>query len=190
MEQDYQYKEKLQAQLRNDYGKVTYTYTSYNKYIQILKKRDKVINVLQIILLAISTVGLVSILSIDSFCVKLISAIFSAISLGLTLYTNQFRLNDDMRSFTQGSDELWKIRADYISLLTDIEQLENKVIARKRDELLERTDAANRKYPKANNRSYRKAQKALKKKEEQFFSDEELDMMLPKHLRLLPSKKL
>lgn len=42
------------------------------------------------------------------------------------------------------------IRADYISLLTDIEQLENKVIARKRDELLERTDAANRKYPKAN----------------------------------------
>ena len=83
-----------------------------------------------------------------------------------------------------------KIRVDYISLLTDIEQLENKVIARKRDELLERTDAANRKYPKANNRSYRKAQKALKKKEEQFFSDEELDMMLPKHLRLLPSKKL
>ena len=66
--------------------------------------------------------------------------------------------------------------------------MDNKTIAQKRDELLERTDAANRKYPKANNRSYRKAQKALKKKEEQFFSDEELDMMLPKHLRILQSK--
>ena len=189
MEQDYQYKAKLQAQLRDDYGKVTYTYTCYIKYVELLKKRSKVINLTQIALSAISTVGLVSMLSIDIFLIKLISSVVSAALLAMTLYTNRFRLNDDIRSFTQGSDELWKIRADYISLLTDMEQLDNKTIAQKRDELLERTDAANRKYPKANNRSYRKAQKALKKKEEQFFSDEELDMMLPKHLRILQSKK-
>ena len=72
------------------------------------------------------------------------------------------------------------IRADYISLLTNIEQLENKVIARKRDELLERTDAANRKYPKANNRSYRKAQKDLKKKEEQLQREKQRQEMARK----------
>jgi len=189
MEQDYQYRQDLRAQLRDEYGKVTYTYTSYNKYVQILKKRDMGINIAQIILSSVSTVGLVSILSVDCFRIKLISAIFSAISLGLTLFTNRFRLSDDIRSFTQGSDELWKIRADYISLLTDMDQLKTEDIVKRRDDLLERTDIANHKYPKSNNRSYKKAQAALKKEEEQFFTDEELDMMLPKHLRILPSKR-
>ena len=107
----------------------------------------------------------------------------SAILLAITLYTNRFRLSDDIRSYTQGSDELWKIRADYVSLLTDMDQLCTDQIVKLRDELLERTDAAYRKYPKTSEKSYKKAQKALKNKEEQFFSDVELDLMLPKHLR-------
>lgn len=37
MEKDCQYKLKLQAQLRDEYGKVTYTYTSFNKSVHILK---------------------------------------------------------------------------------------------------------------------------------------------------------
>lgn len=183
MEQNYQYKAKLLAQLREEYGKVTYTYTCFNKSIQILKNRDKIINIVQIILSALSTVGLVSLLNIDCFWVKFLSTLVSAILLAITLYTNRFRLSDDIRSYTQGSDELWKIRADYISLLTDIDQLCTDQIVKLRDELIERTDAAYRKYPKTSEKSYKKAQKALKSKEEQFFSDVELDIMLPKHLR-------
>lgn len=183
MEKDYQYKVKLQAQLREEYGKVTYTYTCFNKSVQMLKNRDNVINIVQIILSALSTVGLLSLWNIDRFWVKFISTLVSAILLSITLYTNRFRLSDDIRSFTQGSDELWKIRADYISLLTDLEQLSNDDIVKRRDELIERTAVANRKYPKTTTRSYKKAQKALKSKEEQFFSDVELDIMLPKHLR-------
>lgn len=187
MEKDDQYKAKLLAQLRDDYGKATYTYTCFIKYAEQLKNRETTIDVVQIILSSITTVGLVSILSVDHCCLKLISAFFSAASLALTLYSNRFRLSDDIRLFTQGSDELWKIRAEYISLLTDMEQLDNKTIAHKRDELLERTDAVYRKYPKTNSKIYKKAQDALKKKEEQFFSDQELDMMFPKHLRVLSS---
>lgn len=189
MEQDYQYKAKLQAQLREEYGKVTYTYTCFTKSIQILKNRDKAINIVQIILSALSTVGFVSLWNTDCFWVKFTSTVVSAVLLALTLYTNRFRLSDDIRSFTQGSDELWKIRADYISLLTDMEQLSNEEIVKRRDELIERTDGANRKYPKTSAKSYKKAQKALKSEEEQFFSDDELDMMLPKHLRILQSKR-
>lgn len=183
------YKDDLRSQLREEYGKVTYSYTCFLKYVQILEKREKAVDIIQIILSALSTVGLISILNLDNFWVKLLSAIVSSILLALTLYTNRFRLSDDIRSYTQGSDDYWKIRADYLSLLTDMDELDAAEIVKRRDALIERTDETNRKYPKTNEKVYRKAQKALKNEEEQFFSDEELDMMLPKHLRLLPRKK-
>lgn len=178
------YRDDLRSQLRDDYGKVTYTYTSVLKYVQILKRKEKIINVTQIVLSAVSTVGLVSMLNVDYFWVKLTSTCVSAFLLALTLYTNRFRLSDDIRLYTHGSDDYWKIRTEYISLLTDMEDLDTTEIIKRRDALIERTDEANRKYPKTNKRSYRQAQKALKKEEEQFFSDTELDMMLPKHLRI------
>lgn len=179
----YSYKDDLRSQLRDEYGKVTYTYTSFLKYVQILKRKENTTDIIQIILSAISTVGLVSMLNIDYLWVKLTSTGVSAVLLALTLYSNRFRLSDDIRLYTHGADDYWKIRADYISLLTDMEDLDIAEIIKRRDELIERTDEANRKYPKTNKRAYRKAQKALKKEEEQFFSDSELDMMLPQHLR-------
>lgn len=138
---------------------------------------------MQIVLSALSTVGFVSLWNIDCFWVKFTSTLVSAILLAITLYTNRFRLSDDIRSYTQGSDELWKIRADYVSLLTDMDQLCTDQIVKLRDELIERTDAAYRKYPKASVKSYKIAKKALKNEEEQFFTDDELDRMLPKYLR-------
>lgn len=179
------YREDLCSQLREEYGKVTYSYTCFLKYVQILKRIEKVIDIIQIILSAISTVGLVSMLNINYLWVKLTSTGVSAVLLALTLYSNRFRLSDDIRSYTRGADDYWKIRADYISLLTDMENLDIAEIIKRRDALIERTDEANRKYPKTNMKVYREAQKALKKEEEQFFSDRELDMMLPKHLRKL-----
>ena len=179
-----QYKEALRIQLRDEYGKVTYTYTCFNKYVQILKKRENIIKITQIVLSSISTVGLISILSIDCLGLKICSTIISAILLCLTLYTNQFRLSDDIRQFTQGADELWKIRETYISLLTDLCQLDVNEIVKQRDILIDKTDEIYRKYPKTNSNSYKQAQKALKEDEEQFFSDAELDLMLPKHLRI------
>ncbi|ENZ6560176.1 MULTISPECIES: hypothetical protein [Enterococcus] len=41
---------------------------------------------------------------------------------------------------------------------------------------------------KTNSKSYESAQKALKSEEEQFFTEEELDKMLPEHLRKKSSK--
>ena len=72
----------------------------------------------------------------------------------------------------------------YISLMTDFDILKNEDIISIRDTLLQKKPM---KYIKKLLRqilkSYRKAQEALKNEEEQFFTNEELNQMLPSHLR-------
>lgn len=48
---------------------------------------------------------------------------------------------------------------------------------------MNKTHEAYKNAPKTNSKSYESAQKALKSEEEQFFTEEELDKMLPEHLR-------
>lgn len=75
------------------------------------------------------------------------------------------------------------VREDYISLLTDFNVLSEIEIINKRDDLQKRIFEIYKVSPKTDSKSYSKAQKALKSEEEQFFSFDELDKMLPSHLR-------
>jgi len=177
------YKKDLESQIRDAFGKVTYTYTCFLKQRASLMCCDKWIKILQIVLSAISTVGVLGVLFIDAYELKVCNAVVTAILLGITLYFKEFHLSEDIRQFTMGADDLWSVKEDYVSLLTDLSNLEVSDIVQKRDELKERTLSIYKKYPKTNSRSYRKAQKALKKEEEQFFTDSEIDNMLPRHLR-------
>jgi len=177
------YKDALVSQIRDAYGKVVYTYTTFLKMANRLSKRNEHIKNIQIVLSAISTVGLVSTIVVDNIWVKIISTIISATLLGITLYYKEFHLAEDIRQFTMGADELWLIREEYVSLLTDISVLPNEEVAKRRDELIIRLSVVYKKYPKTDSKAYKEARKALKDEEGQFFRDSEIDQMLPKHLR-------
>ncbi|RXA59814.1 hypothetical protein EQ850_13665, partial [Enterococcus hirae] len=71
-------------------------------------------------------------------------------------------------------------------LLTDLNRLSINNITNERDKLMNATHEIYINTPKTDSKSYKlalKALKALKSEEEQFFSEEELDKMLPDHLR-------
>ena len=70
-----------------------------------------------------------------------------------------------------------------MSLLTDFEMLDAGEIRNKRDELQERTAEVYSNSPRTDAKSYQAAQKALKTEEEQTFSEEEIDIMLPNSIR-------
>ena len=53
-----------------------------------------------------------------------------------------------------------------------------------RDEFVRKLDKIYRNQPLTNNKAYKQTRRALKKDEEQFFSNEEIDKMLPKELRV------
>lgn len=92
-------------------------------------------------------------------------------------------MENEIKQHILAADELWLIREKYISLMTDFDILKNEDIISIRDTLLQKTYEIYKKTPKTNSKSYRKAQEALKNEEEQFFTNEELNQMLPSHLR-------
>jgi hypothetical protein len=171
------------SQIREAYGRVTYTQTCHDKMISKLLKKNDQIKLYQIILSAVTVSGcIVTIFSKDPIA-NILGTIVSLMLLILNLYTKSFNLIEIAQKHKVASDCLWKIKEEYISLLTDFEILESKVIMKKRDELQERTVKVYTSSPRTDKKSYVEAQKALKTNEEQTFSEYEIDIMLPNSLR-------
>lgn len=74
---------------------------------------------------------------------------------------------------------MWGIREGYVSLLVDFEVLEDNEIQKRRDILCEKVSEVNNNYPATDAKSYKAAQKALQKEEEQTFKENEVDSILP-----------
>lgn len=174
---------KLESQIREAYGRVTYSQTCHDKVISRLIKTNDKIKIWQIVLSAITTSGfIVAIFSKDKIA-SVLGAIISLILLILNSYTKNFNLIEMAQEHKTASDSLWKIREEYVSLLTDFDILEPEVIIKKRDELQERTSQVYINSPRTDAKSYVEAQKALKYNEEQTFSENEIDIMLPNSIR-------
>lgn len=178
-----EYKNQLRIQIREAYGRVVYTYTAHLKFMNNLQSKLTKLKYLQIGLSAISTGGFLATVIFNKLALAWISGIVSVILLAVNLYFKDFNLAEEIKQHQVASDRLWPIREKYISLLTDMNELSADQIALKRDEL---TDAVAEVYstsPKTDSKSYKQAQRALKDEEEQFFTSEEIDKMLPEHLR-------
>lgn len=174
---------KLESQIREAYGRVTYTQTCHDKMINRLSNLDENIKIAQIILSAITTGSfLVNVISNEKVSAT-IGAVLSLVLLILNTYVKNFNLAEVSQKHQKASDLLWKIREEYVSLLTDFEILEMDEIMARRDELQNRTSEVYSNSPRTDSKSYAEAQKALKTEEEQTFSEMEIDIMLPNSIR-------
>lgn len=178
------YKDSLRFQIRESYGKLVYTYTSYNKEIHRLQSRYDKLKNWQIWLSAITTGGLLSAVISQEYWLTVVSCIVSTIYTGVGLYFKNYDFIDLIRQYRMAADELWNVREEYIALLTDMDTAEIEDVVVRRDSLKNRVYEIYKTHPKTDNKSYELAKKALKNNEEQFFSDEEIDQILPSHLRL------
>jgi hypothetical protein len=174
---------KLESQIREAYGRVTYSQTYHDKFINRTVKLEDRIKVAQIVLSAITTSGFVVAIFSDDNIASILGAIVSLALLILNTYIKNFDLSGIAQEHKKASDLLWKIREEYVSLLTDFEMLDSNDIRNKRDELQERTSEVYSNSPRTDAKSYTAAQKALKTEEEQSFSEEEIDIMLPNSIR-------
>ncbi|PKE38405.1 SLATT domain-containing protein [Macrococcoides caseolyticum] len=185
MEKNSQYsqKNKLESQIREAYGKVTYSFTSHNKMVDRLITYNNRIKIMQIVLSAITTGSfLITILNNEKIA-GVIGAIASVILLILNAYVKDFDLSKISQEHQSAANDLWIIREEYVSLLTDFETLNIAEITKKRDNLQQKTMQVYSQSPKTDKRSYKEAQKALKVQEEQTFTDKEIDVMLPNDIR-------
>jgi len=174
---------KLESQIREAYGRLVYTETCHNKIVHRLLKQNNKIKVWQIILSALTTGSFFATLLPSKEIASSLGALFSILLLILNAYTKNFDLIETAQSHQKAADALWKIREEYVSLLTDFDLLEPTEIMERRDDLQNRTADIYAQSPKTDAKSYKEAQKALKTEEEQTFSEKEIDVMLPNSIR-------
>lgn len=179
---------KLESQIREAYGRIVYTETCHNKKIENLLNLNNRIKLWQIILSAISTGGFIGVVFSNEKLLTLISSVVSLLLLILNVYAKNFNLISEIEEHKKASDILWKIREEYVSLLTDFDFLTHEEIIKKRDDLQKRTNEVYKNSPRTDKESYREAQKALKTEQEQTFSEHEIDVMLPNSIRRNMSK--
>lgn len=174
---------KLESQIREAYGKIVYSETCHNKLINRLEKRNYWLRLAQVPLSAASATGLIY--SYLSYChiAITISTLVTMLLLVLQLWELIARYGENINLHKLATDKLWKIREEYVSLLTDFEYLSQSEIILKRDNLQNRTYDVYFNYPRTDRASYLEAQKALKCEEEQTFSDDEIDNLLPNSIR-------
>ena len=174
---------KLESQIREAYGKVTYSQTCHDKLINRLVKRDSRLKTGKIILSGITTSGFIVTIFSNNKIAGILGAFLSLVLFIINTYTKSVNLIRKAEEHKKASDLLWKIREEYVSLLTDFEMLEPEDIIHKRDELQIRTSEVYSNSPRTDAKSYKDARKALKMEEEQTFSEEEIDIMLPSAIR-------
>ena len=112
-----------------------------------------------------------------------LSAICAAFALMINLYQKEAKSSEKAVAHKSFAQKLWLLREKYISLLTDVPLLSDQEIQKARDDLLEAVDGIYQQEPATSNFAYKMAQKALRDEDEQFFSREELNRLLPSNLR-------
>lgn len=177
------YRRKVKSQIESAFGKVVYTYTAHYKLVDRLKNEMKWIKIIQIGLTAVSTGGFLATIITNQALLSWIGGSTAALSLGLNLYVKEFNYQKDILEHEAAANDLWDVREEYVSLLTDFEIIEDDEIRCRRDELQRRVSEINKKYPGTDQKSYREAQIALQKEEEQTFNEGEVDVLLPIEMR-------
>lgn len=184
MAQDSQnHKDNLYAQIQEQYGKVLYTYTCHWKTADHLKKAANTFKWIQIILSAISAGGCLAAIITDQAKLAWIGGIVSTLLLVVSGYLKDKDFAKEQKEHQTAATKMWVIREEYLSLLTDFDALQEQEIVKRRDDLIKKTAKIYESAPQTDKKSYEEAQSALKNKEEQFFTQEELNVMLPIHLR-------
>lgn len=175
----------LEAQIRECYGRVVWSHKTQEKCADIILKRHNCIKIFQILISVVTTTGILFAVFGENKVIGIISAILSALLVGINSYVKGHDLGEISQKHSEAAVNLWLIREKYLSLITDINSsfltIEN--ITEKRDNLQEALANVYKGSPKTISKAYTQASKALKLNEELTFSDEEIDLLLPKDLR-------
>ncbi len=174
----------LESQLREMYARAAYTHKTHEKMADRYVARYKRIKTVEIVLSAVTTSSLLLAVLGDSHGGTIVGAALSTVLLGFALYFKEASLGEQAQKHTAVASKLWGIREALLSLLVDMK--DGRAICdirNARDRLNESMEDIYKAAPRTDSRAYGDAQRALKQSEELFFTDDELDRMLPKELR-------
>ena len=165
------------------------------KTLNLCTKRLGYVKLAQIILSALITGGLITVLIGEqdtSQIAAIVSAIISTMLLVLNAYIKDVDPGQQSEQHKKTATELWNVRESYLSILADLRAPEADIaqLRKKQDELQLKLAAIYSSAPRTTFNAYKHASQGLKIREEMTFSDEEIDKFLPETLRRQASQQL
>ena len=174
----------LDDQLREMYGRVAYTHKTHEKMVDNYILCYRQIKKIEIALSSLATGSLIISIWGDSRHGAIISAVLSTFLLAITLYFKEIGLVEQAQKHATVASKLWGVREQLLSLLIDMQDsLSSEDLRRQRDVINKALEEIYKDAPRTDQRAYAAAKRALKTEEELFFTDNELDLMLPHVLR-------
>lgn len=175
----------LESQIREIYGRITYTHKTHEKAADQALARLSCIKTIEIVLAALTTTTILSTLFSDKALLEVVAALFSTILLGITLYNRDYNLGEIAQKHREAAATIWLERENTLSLLTDLKsgQLDGQSAAAMRDEISSNLAQIFKSAPSTSEKAYKAAQTALKFKQELTFTASEIDQLLPETLR-------
>ena len=113
---------------------------------RILQNKIRTLKILDIILTAVSSVGIISFFFHGNLQINAVTSLVTLSSLSLNLYTSNFRDDENKTLHADAAAELWAAEKGYESILTDFDSLSSEDIRAKRDSLMGDVDRINREY--------------------------------------------
>jgi hypothetical protein len=174
----------LESQLREAFGRVVYSHKTHEKCADILLRRLWWLKHLHIVLSVVLSGTLLKEL-IGHHPTGVFPAVLAGLLAFINLYFKTFDYGRMAEAHKVTADQLWNVRESYQSLIADLVGgiLDANAVAKKRDQLQEKLSAIYSKAPRTNSNAYKKAQEALKYKEDMTFSHAEIDAFLPDALK-------
>lgn len=184
MQQDpLEYREIVRSQIKDAYGRLTYSYTTQNKQADIYGAYSRRMKWLQLILSVCSTCCIMSLFAQETRIQLWLAVISSSLLALVSAFAKEASYDEKATRCEKAADSMWPIRERYIAFLADFDTMPDSEIVSCRDELTVHVAKVYATVPKTSPNAYSQAQKALKNEEEQFFTESELDNMLPTMLR-------
>lgn len=175
----------LEDVVRDSYGGVVWSHKIQEKQSDIYAGYFKLMEKINIVAVSLTSVGIIAMIITDSFWAELISALVSFATVYITAYYKSFDLPKLIIAHKSTANKLISVRDRYKILLTEIKLQSDSVenLLRKYDELLEETNVIYHEAPSTTDKAVKKASKALKVKQDNTYSTEEIDLFLPHSLR-------
>lgn len=178
-------KKILEDNIRHSYMSVVWSHKIQEKEADILNERFNRYETIRIACASLTSVGLISLIFINEFWIKLISAILSFISTFISMFFKSFEVQNNILSHKKTAIELLTLRDKFRLLLLEI-QMKNtdmEEIFQKYEDLQKQLGEVYKDAPNTTDKAVARAFKALKINKDNEFSDEEIDDNLPKSLQ-------
>ena len=151
-----------------------------------LEKHNKM-ETLRIALSAITTSGICTVVFIDENWLKILTALISVVSLFINSYFKVYDLDALQKHHKSSAIDLLELREVLIAILCDIklDKYNEDTLMQKRDEILKKQMDIYKECLDASSEAVTRASEKLKGRQDNTYSDEEIDSFLP----LLARKK-